>query len=160
MGKHDFIRIAFPAEQGDVLDVDVRRREDVQADAVKRNVDAFGEDSLVVGDVPRIGDVADHNFFRIGAFRDQELRLFHTARRAFRVGDDRHAGGFLRGGRRLENGRFIRRDGPAAAGAALEKYSLNNCNRRQLIFLSGGFAAVGLSQFIKQIACGAKFLYG
>jgi hypothetical protein len=76
------------------------------------------------------------------------------------VGDDRHAGGFLRGGRRLENGRFIRRDGPAAAGAALEKYSLNNCNRRQLIFLSGGFAAVGLFQFIKQIACGAKFLYG
>jgi hypothetical protein len=47
MGKHDLVGIAKFAQLGDIFYIDIGRRDDVQADAIKSNIDAFGKDRLL-----------------------------------------------------------------------------------------------------------------
>ena len=111
MGEDDLVGIPQLAEFGDILYVDIIRRDDVQADTVEADVYPLREDRLVVFDVPGIGHVAYHDLFQIGTLFDEQFGLLDPAGRTVRVGDDGHARGLLGHNRGLQDtcliGRYL-----------------------------------------------------
>ena len=71
MGKHDFVGKTQFTEFSHVFYVDIKRRNDIQADPIEGNVHVLGENGLMVFDIFGVGYVADHDFSWISVFCEE-----------------------------------------------------------------------------------------